>query len=275
MSITRTPVVLALAVAALLAVPAAAQDVFQPSTIAEVTEKARDEQNVFVRGTVTGFPDASEVTLKDASGSILVDVDTSHVRAGLPIGATILVVGQVERDDKVQIDADWVRVVQPPSDSNPSLKCRTIADVFNKFKNGEIVVIRGRVITFKDKEELVLKDDTGSITVDLDQDLKQRDGIRMGDELLILCKADKEGLFEPVKELDALVILRNPKGKAAPAKPAVTKAPPVSKPVTVGGKPAKKKSLEERLATLKSLFEKDLITKEDYETRKKAILDEI
>lgn len=273
MSITRNPVVLALAFAALLPVPAAAQNVFQPSTIAEVTKTARDEQHVFVRGTIAGFVDSSEFTLKDASGSVLVDVDSGDVRAGLPIGATVLVVGQVERDDKVQIDSDKVWVVRSPADSHPALKCRTIADVFNKFKNGEIVVIRGRVTEFKDKEELVLEDASGSITVDLDQDPKQRDGILVGDELLILCKADKEGLFEPVKELDALVILRDPKGKPTPAKPAVTTVPP--KPVDKSGPPVKKKSLEERLATLKSLFEKDLITKEDYETRKKAILDEI
>ena len=82
-------------------------------------------------------------------------------------------------------------------------------------------------------------------------------------------------MFEPVKELDALVIRRNPTGKPVASRPAVAKAPPATAPPQMGGKPAKKKSLEERLATLKSLFEKDLITKEDYETRKKAILDEI
>ena len=195
---------------ALLSLPALGQQVFQPATIDHVTKTARDGQHVFVRGKVTGFPDSDVLTLKDDTGTINVDVEHKHLQAGLPIGAFALIIASVEKDDGVELEADWVRVTRQPGGSNGALKRRTISHVFNNFKNGEIVVIRGKVERFPDDEEMVLKDDSGSITVDLDQDPKQRDGIKLGQDLLVLCKADKEGLFEPVKELDALVIDRNP-----------------------------------------------------------------
>ncbi len=132
----------------------------------------------------------------------------------------------------------------------------TIDHVTKTARDGQHVFVRGKVTGFPDSDVLTLKDDGGSITVDLDRDPKQRDGVKLCRDLPVLCKTDQEGLFEPVKELDALVIDRDP--GASPVAP-----------------PATGNSLDERLATLKRLYDKGLITKEDYETRKKAILDEI
>ncbi|MAG57715.1 MAG: hypothetical protein CMJ83_15620 [Planctomycetes bacterium] len=271
-----TLTVLSLLVVATMGVPALSQS-FKPSSIKSVVAKARDGEDVIVRGTIKGYVDSDDLILDDGTSTIVVDVDSKHERLGLAIGATIVVVGEVDRDDGIDIDADWVHVVRKPSATIPALQTKRLADVFNGIPDGRIVVVECEVTSFLSKDEIVVTDDSGSMTVDLDDEHHLNLGLKIGQNILMLAEVDLSGVFDPVKELDAKIIRKQPKS-AVPAKTVVVAQPlpPAPKPVTVvKPQPPAKKSLADRLAILKSLHDQGLITAEEYAERKRAILDEI
>lgn len=269
-----------------------AQDAFRSASISSAL-RAADGADVLVKGTVKGYPDSDEVILQDATGTILVDLEESHRRMGLPIGASIFVLGEVDRDGGIQIEADHVYRVGPNL-SHGALQFRGVTDALI-LPDEQIIAVRGRVLTFYDTDEIILEDKSGSILIDLDNDHHLRLGIRPGDELTILGEVDAD--IHGRKEIDALVIRRNPAPRSKPSKKATTPArpatrterrdrrpatPPAAAPkaaapkaVTAPAPQQRKATIQDRLILLKKLYDQKLITQEEYAARKEAILKEI
>ncbi|MAG56225.1 MAG: hypothetical protein CMJ83_08045 [Planctomycetes bacterium] len=246
--------------------------------------RTADGEDVLVRGTIVGYPESDEILLQDTTGIITVDLEARHERMWLRMGTQILVLGELDRDGGIEIEADHIFVARGPVASHPTLALRSLADVYACAED-QVVVVRGRVRSFPENDEIIIADASGSMLVDLDDDHHLRLGLRLGDELIILAEVDND--IGGRRELDALVIRQHVAvrpvvaavGKPAvvevvavrpapttPPAPAVTSTPPAS---------AAKESIKGRLAALKSLVDEGLITAEEYATRKVEILAEL
>lgn len=260
----------ALVLVALIAVGGISQDRFAPDSIRSAT-MAPNHSDVFVRGTIKGYPESDEVVLQDATGVITVDLDERHLRLGLPVGTSVLVLGEIDRDGGgLELDAD--HVWRARSDlSNPALKFRSLNQA-HTLPDEYVMAVRGKVLHFHDRDEIIVEDEKGTLLIDLDVDHHLALGIRAGDTVEILGEVDAD--FHGRKEIDALVIRKTTR-KVGPVLRAKTlkKLPvaprrPAQQPKVVNG-------IQSRLTLLKRLHDEGLITEEEYANRKAAILAEI
>lgn len=265
-----------------LSTSAFSQEYFAPSAIQDVIGRARDGEDVLVRGQITGWVESDEVILQDATGTIVVELEERHLRIGLAMGARIQVLGEMDRDDGFEIDADWVA----PDNGAPAFPVAPLAHVFAALSEGAIVAVQGEIRAVLDRDEIVLGDATGTMVVDLDDDHHLGLGLAPGEAVIVLARVDREGAFTPTKELDALVVRRvvrlapapvvvlPPVAVPAPAPAPVPAAEPAPPAVPAATEPPVP-SIEERLGRLKTLRDSGLISDEDFAKRKEAILAEI
>jgi len=192
----------------------------------------RDEAIVTVRGRVARFKEHDELVIDDGTEQIHIDYTEKYKPLRLRVGETISVTGElnIDRNDYREILAQEIynqsRKVYPQrdmstqirSDQSPKTRFGTdsqapsnarvfqIREVINNTSTGRTVVVQGTIIDMPEHDLVLLRDDSGSILIDVD-DAPKALGLNKGDSINV--EAIVINGSNGKKELEALKIRKN------------------------------------------------------------------
>lgn len=175
-----------------------------------------DEGTVTLHGTVDSVNNAHEFTLRDNTGTINVDIATDH-SVVLKKGDEVTVTGSIDKDitgkdinaSNVTVSKGLVRGVSDAVKSIPGVST-TDAQAFNirDLPDNGMVKVSGTVSDVDNEKEFTLKDETGSINVDIESD--ERAALAEGARVTVIGRIDSGLLGKDIKASQVIVTSNKP-----------------------------------------------------------------
>jgi uncharacterized protein YdeI (BOF family) len=171
-----------------------------------------DEGQVTLKGTVDKVNSEREFTLRDSSGTINVDIESSQ-SVVLKEGDEVTVSGKVDKDitgkdinaSNVQVNKGLAQGLKDTVKGIPGVST-TAASAFNikNLPDNGMVKITGTVTDVSGEKEFTLKDDTGSIDVDVES--SQNAALAEGARVTVIGNVDKGMLGKNINATEVIVI---------------------------------------------------------------------
>lgn len=175
-----------------------------------------DEGTVTLRGTVDSVNNAHEFTLRDNTGTIDVDINPDH-SVVLKKGDEVTVTGSVDKDvtgkdinaSNVEVSKGLVRGASDAVKSIPGVST-TSAQAFNirDLPDRGMVKVSGTVSDVDNEKEFTLKDETGSINVDIESN--ERAALAEGAKVTVIGHIDSGLLGKDIKASQVIVTAGKP-----------------------------------------------------------------
>lgn len=196
---------------------AAAAALLSTSALAAATstiDKLPDEGVVTLSGTVDSVENEREFTLRDATGTIGVDIE-SNESVVLKEGDRVTVSGTVDRDlagtdinaSRVDVDKGFVEGMSDAVQSIPGVSTAD-AQAFNieSLPKEGMVKVTGTVSDVDNEQAFTLKDKTGSIDVDMAS--AEKAALTEGAEVTVIGLVDS-GLMSRHLKASKVIVLAN------------------------------------------------------------------
>ncbi|SHN60469.1 NirD/YgiW/YdeI family stress tolerance protein [Desulfovibrio litoralis] len=167
----------------------------QTSTIAQALTLP-DDTRVILEGTITSLNRHERYELRDATGTVVVDIDDDLWRGQRFVsGQKVRIFGEVDvKSNRIEIDASRVEVVSatnsPQNNSGwGSLTLTTIAKAIT-LPDDTQVILEGTVTPLNRRERYELRDATGTVVVDIDDDIMGRAPLAKGQRIRVFGEVD-------------------------------------------------------------------------------------
>jgi uncharacterized protein YdeI (BOF family) len=171
-----------------------------------------DEGQVTINGVVDSVHNEREFTLRDNSGKINVDIESSQ-SVVLKEGDEVTVTGKIDKDitgkdinaSKVDVRKGIVQGVSDAVKGIPGVST-TSASAFNinSLPDNGMVKVTGTVTDVSGEKAFTLKDDTG--TIDVDVESRQNAALTEGAKVTVIGNIDKGLLGKDIKATEVIVI---------------------------------------------------------------------
>lgn len=175
-------------------------------------KKMSDDSYVTISGTVDSVDNEREFTVRDGSGTIGVDLAPNESIV-LKKGQQVTVSGTVDNDlgfvdvnaQNVYVHKGMTKSISDAMKSIPGVST-TDAQAFNikDLPSQGMVKITGTVSDVNNEKEFTLRDDTGSINVDIVSD--ERAALTKGAEVTVIGNVDNGMMSKDIKATKVIVI---------------------------------------------------------------------